>query len=618
MSLPTPGFLISAFFQVCRRFPGTMLCVILGTIACFALIENGGPSDSEEFFARNWITCQLGLPFLTALVAYSESKGWSEKRGWLLQIIGFLALVGCWFWLDTKAADFEWRILPQYLALMIVMHLAVAVAPFLNARSVREFWEYNRELFANLVVGAAFTLILYAGLALALLAVDNLFNFNVQEKAYAKLFVLLAGIFNTAYFLFHFPPAFAKATAGETATAPSFAEATAGKTAGETATISEPAYNWVFRNLCKYILIPIVILYFLILYAYGAKIGLEWLLPRGWVSSLVVGFSVAGIFTYLLNFYLAEEDNSVIVKGFKRWFWWVVLPLTVLLFVAIGKRLSDYGVTEERYLVAELGVWLAASCLYFLFSKNDNIKFIPISLALFALFWAFGPLSAFTVSERSQKGILTEILERNGRFENGKLKPGTAALTEPEQNQVSSAILYLEKRNVLSELLPTPIDSTLLEYDGLLNWLKIGEGANPKMNSLNISAINSSEPLDVRGFDMAYKADLLPKNDRESEEPGYFFSLSDDGKMLEWRETKAGKSALIETFSLNPSIQKWLEKMDKTESYTHLRLPVNERTIPFYGRRGTLRFIVQEVHIEVDGQEKRLDYCNGWILLKEK
>jgi len=585
-----------------------MLCTLLGTIACFALIDNSGPSDSEEFFARNWITCQLGLPFLTALVAYSESKGWSEKRGWLLQIIGFLALVGCWFWLDTKAADFQWRILPQYLALMIVMHLAVAVAPYLNARSIRDFWEYNRQLFANLVVGAAFTLILFAGLALALLAVDNLFNINVQERAYAKLFVLLAGIFNTAYFLFHFPPAF---TSIRTLTREE-------AVADNPTAVSDPAYNWVFRNLCKYILIPIVILYFLILYAYGAKIGIQWSLPKGWVSSLVIGFSVAGIFTYLLNFYLAEEDNRMIVKGFKRWFWWVVLPLTVLLFVAIGKRLSDYGVTEERYLVAVLGLWLAAACLYFLFSKNDNIKFIPISLALFALVWAFGPLSAFAVSERSQKGILTEILERNGRFENGKIKPGTAPLTEPEQTQASSAIRYLEKRNALSDLLPAPIDSALLESNGLLNWLNIGVATSASISSLNISPQNSSEPLDVRGFDMAYKAELNQNKDKESEEPGYFFCLSDDDKMLEWRQTKDGKTTLVEMFSLSPSIQKWLEKKDKNESYTHLRLPINERTITFNGRKGTLRFIVQELHIEFTGQEKRLVYCNGWILLKEK
>ena len=599
MRIPTPGFLFTAFVQVCRRFPGTMLCAVLGTIACFILIENSG-NDSEEFFARNWITCQLGLPFLTALVAFSESKNWNEKRVWLVQAIGVVLLVGCWFWLDTKSPDFERHILPQYIALLLVMHLAVAVAPYLNRRSVRDFWEYNRELFANLVVGAAFSMILFAGLALAILAMDNLFNIHFNERIYARLFVLLAGVFNTTYFLYHFPPQFVAGT-----------EPAPEKTEGN-------AYNWVFRNLCKYILIPIVILYFLILYAYGAKIGIEATLPKGWVSSLVIGFSVAGILTYLLNFYLAEEDDSALVTGFKRWFWWVVLPLTILLFIAIGKRISDYGVTEERYLVAQLGVWLAAACLYFLFSKNDNIKFIPISLGLFALVWAFGPLSAFSVSERSQKGILIEILTRNGRFENGKMKPGTIPVTEPEALQVSSAIEFLESRNALSDLLPTPKDSAWNDYGGVMDWLKIETETRSKTSTLTISPLNTSEPFDLRGYDFAYMVELNPNNDEEIDRPGYFFRLSDDGKMLEWRQTKNGETTQVEMFSFNPAMQKWLEKKEKEESYNLVRLPLSERTINFTGRHGSVRFIAQELQIEVEGQEKRLNYCNGWVLLKEK
>ncbi|MBC7778246.1 MAG: DUF4153 domain-containing protein, partial [Phycisphaerae bacterium] len=395
---------------------------------------------------------------------------------------------------------------------------------------------------------------------------------------------------------------------------PSSAVATAGK-AGKPDISS---YNWVFRNLCKYILIPIVLLYFVILYAYGAKIGLQWSLPKGWVSSLVIGFSVAGIFTYLLNFYLAEEDNSLIVRGFKRWFWWVLLPLTVLLFIAIGKRIGDYGVTEERFLVAQLGVWLAAACLYFLFSKNDNIKFIPISLALFALVWAFGPLNAFAVSERSQKGILAEILTRNGRFENGKMKPGSIPVTETERYQVSSTILYLERRKALSDLLPTPTDSALLELNGLMNWLKIGDDLHVITSTLNINPLNSSEPLDVHGFDMAYKVDLNPDNNKERKEPGYFFRLSDDRKMLEWRQTKNGETTLVQAFSLSPTTQKWWLKKEKGKAYSYLTLPTDERTINFTGRHGLLRFIAQDVQIEEKGQEKRLNYCNGWVLLKER
>jgi hypothetical protein len=593
MRIPSPGFLASAFVQVCKRFPGTMLCTLLGTIACFALVDTAG-IDNEQFYARNWMTCQLGLPLLTALVVYSESKTWSTSWAWLLQGLGFVALVGCWYWLDTNAENFDQQIVPQYMALQLVLHLAVAVAPFLNTRPVRDFWEYNRQLFANFVVGAAFTLILYVGLALAVLAVEMLFDLEWPDKIYGKLFILLAGVFNTSYFLYHFPQKYSS-------------ESTEGN-----------AYSWVFRNLCKYILIPIVLLYFVILYAYGAKVGLEWSLPKGWISSLVLGFSVAGIFTYLLNFYLAEEDSSLLVKGFKKWFWWVLLPLTALLFIAIGKRIGDYGVTEERFLVAQLGVWLAVACLYFLLSKNDNIKFIPISLGLFALVWAFGPLSAFSVSERSQKGILTGILERNGRFEAGKMKPGTALLTEPEREQVSSTLYYLARRNCLSELLPLHLDSLRDDSGGIMNWLKIESSTTGGRLTISIQASSNREPLEIRGFDIGYPVNLDTPDNINKSEAGNQFVLSEDGTQIEWWQVKDGSSSLVESFSIATALYNWGKEQKPGQPYTYMDLPISDRSFQFIGKKGSIKWVVESATVEILDHKKRLNSSYGWILLKEK
>lgn len=570
-----------------------MLSALLGTIACLALVDTAG-IENEQFYARNWIACQLGLPLLTALVVFSESKAWSVQRSWLLQVLGLAAVVGSWFWLDTKAENFDQKIVPQYLALQLVLHLAVAVAPFLNSRSVRDFWEYNRQLFANFVVGAAFTLILYAGLALAVLAVEMLFDLDWPDKIYGKLFILLAGVFNTSYFLYHFPQKYSS-------------EPTEGN-----------AYSWVFRNLCKYILIPIVLLYFVILYAYGAKVGLEWSLPKGWISSLVLGFSVAGIFTYLLNFYLAEEDGSLLVKNFKKWFWWVLLPPTILLFVAIGKRISDYGVTEERFLVAQLGVWLAAACLYFLFSKNDNIKFIPISLALFALVWAFGPFSAFAVSERSQRGVLTQILERNGRFEAGKMKPGTTLLTESEHEQVSSTLYFLAKRNALSDLLPLHLDSLCEDSGLIMDWLKIKSTKAGGKSIISIQRIHNEEPMEIKGFDMAYPANLEKDDNVIETEAGNQFVLSKDGAFIEWWQVKDGASSLVETFSIATALSTWSKELKPGESYTYADLPIESRTFQFVGKKGTIKWVVESASIEIQDNRKRLNSSYGWMLLKEK
>lgn len=594
MKLISPGFLLDAFIQVCRRFPGVMICAVVGVGALFVLIE----SDSEEhIWAPLWMVCQLGLPLLTGLVAFSESKNWTATRVWLLQVLGLAALAGYYFLIDTKAPAFEHTELLRYLTLLFIAHLFAAIAPYLNKRSVRDFWEYNRELFANIIIGVVFTLILYAGLALAILAVDQLFNLDLEERIYMRLFFVLAGIFNTAYFLFHFPKNYEFE-------------------------VADTGYNAVFKNLCKYILIPIVGLYFLILYTYGGKILATWNLPRGWVSSLVLGFSVAGIFTYLLNFYLPEHDESAHVRGYKRWFWWVVLPLTVLLFVAIGKRISDYGVTEERFLVAHLGVWLAATCLYFLFSKYDNIKFIPISLALFGLVFAFGPLNAFKVSERSQVGILQKLFEKNGRWKDGRLVKSDSPVTKEEAAQIISALEYLDRRDALSRMawLPMPVDSfpkSLKTYNDatrIAEWAGISSNDQNRYDYLTISTLRVEDAgLDVRGFTTFYH--VMLNQYREKPEQGYLFSLSDTTTRLEWKQAKSGKTSLIESFDLQPVLKKW--EAQAKEGYS-LELSPTEACLNFTGRKGSIRLYVTDARIEKENGDLRFGHLNGYLFLKEK
>lgn len=597
MKLPSPGFLLHALWQACRRFPGTMVCAVAAVAAVFELI--GAPDMAREnSLVRLWLPFQLGLPLMTGLVALSESKGWDEKRGWLLQGLGMVVLAGCWFLFDPSQPSFEYLGLPRYITLLFVAHLFVAIAPYVSVRSVRDFWEYNRELFAHIIIGGVFTLILFAGLSLAILAVDQLFDINIQERVYLRLFVLLAGVFNTAYFLFHFPKQY------------EFAEADAG-------------YNAVFKNLCKFILIPIVLLYFLILYAYGTKILITWNLPRGWVSSLVLGFSVAGIFTYLLNFYLPQYDESAHVRGYKKWFWWVVLPLTVLLFVAIGKRIGDYGVTEGRFLVAHLGVWLAVTCLYFLFSKHDNIKFIPISLALFGAVFAFGPLNAFKVSVRSQAGILENLFEKNGRWKDGRLVQGASDVPPEEVAQISSALRFLHQRDALRRMswLPMPLDSfpnVISAYDAaeqIMAWASIqSKEQKRKPAFLNVVVPAPLLTADIRGFDSFHQIDLYPRTN-EKPKAGDFFGISDNQKAFEWKEVRAGKVSLVESFDLQPALRQWWEKGQHTG---YLELDASHSTLNFAGKKGSLRLLLQDADVRKENDTLSLRHLKGYLFVKRK
>jgi hypothetical protein len=121
-----------------------------------------------------------------------------------------------------------------------------------------------------------------------------------------------------------------------------------------------------------------------------------------------------------------------------------MIPLVVLLMLSIWVRISEYGVTVNRYLVATLAVWLAGLVIYFLLSKKRNIKVIPASLCLVSVLIVYGPLSAFEVSERSQVNRLEDKLKEYELLsESGTVLMSEKDIPFQDRKQISSGINYL-------------------------------------------------------------------------------------------------------------------------------------------------------------------------------
>jgi hypothetical protein len=179
----------------------------------------------------------------------------------------------------------------------------------------------------------------------------------------------------------------------------------------------------------------------------------QWELPTGWVANLVLSFSIAGIFSLLLLHPIKDDAKNNWIRFYSKLYYIGLVPLVVLLFVSIGTRISEYGVTINRFYVATLAVWLAGVVIYFIISKSKNIKAIPISLAIIALGITFGPLSAFSVSERSQGGRISEILEMNNLLN----ERGTVIKKESEaefevRSEISSIVRYMIDNHDLNSL----------------------------------------------------------------------------------------------------------------------------------------------------------------------
>jgi Domain of unknown function (DUF4153) len=543
IKLPSINFLGAAFLKAWQRFPLSMIAAIVGTLAMIQQLEVD--REYKEIPLRIFMSALLALPLCTGVTAWAESRKITLSFQLIVQAIAIGISVFFYFYLNFEAIGLEHKQLPRYFVSLAIAHLWVSFSPYIKNESVEDFWEYNKQLFGNYIIGAAYTLLLYAGIAVAHLAVNELFNLDLNSDNYAKLFFLLAGIFNTAYFLFHFPKDY------------QFDR-------------SESAYNASFFNLCKYILVPIIGLYFLILYAYSAKIGLTWSLPHGWVSSLVIGFAAAGIFTWLISYLLPDQiAEKSIINNYRKWFWLVLFPLIGLLYVAIGKRIMDYGVTEARFLVAHIGAWLLLCCIFFVIVKSNDLKFIPMSLAAFMLVGIVGPFSAFESSKRSQTKILEQILTKDGMLVGGKVKDGKC--TEPEK--VISAIRFLENRNALEKIQPwfkvnfdsmSNVSNRADKTSIIANILKIETSSSPQdfMNSWSINSESNLKSIVISGFDEFTSINWYDYNNEKGTRD--IFMLNAEGTKLEYRTLDNNDQPILsEVFDLQPFMKSCFPVKDK-------------------------------------------------------
>ncbi|KAA9327308.1 DUF4153 domain-containing protein [Adhaeribacter soli] len=423
-----------------RRFPLTLLSALIGTAVCYQLVElaDSGGEAHQYWWKLLWFAW-LGLILFFDLEIITERYGLDPKKSGIVFLTGLAALIGYYFLLPAVLAERQYI---QLFLFSLSLHLLASVAAYLNPRTENGFWQFNEKLFIRFLTATLYTSVLYLGLCIAILAITKLFQVNLGDKVYVWLFLFLAGVFHPWFFL-------------------------AGVPRNLQALEPEITYPKGLKVFTQFVLLPLVSVYLLILYGYLLKIIFLWNWPRGWVSSLVLSFSVVGIFSLLLIYPLRNTEGNTWIRTYARWFYRALFPLLLLFALAIWRRVSDYGITEERYFVILLAAWLLIVAVYFLLSRSKNIKFIPLTLCLLAFFSAFGPWGAFSVSERSQTNRLKYYFQKNAMLSGGKLRPAPKKVTLEDAREISSILEYLDEKHDLQSIRPwfnPKIDSIYAQY----------------------------------------------------------------------------------------------------------------------------------------------------------
>jgi len=402
------------------KYPISILFAAIAAMLLIVITAAQG-NDMEDIFAYI-IGCGMGISLFFAIHTALENKTWPGYVKGLVMVMGLGIL-----WLivsDIKnqmdsGSDQSQAI--QIFGYGLLTHLVVAFLPFIGNFKINAFWQYNKSLFIRAFTTVLYTGVLFAGISGAILAITQLFDVDFGSKIYAYLWFIMALPMSVIIFC-----------------------------AGVPTDINELESSTDLpkglRIFVQFILIPLVVLYLLILYAYMGKIIVQWSLPQGWVTILIMVFSVLGMLAMLLvHPYQNQKENSW-VKWYTKGYYVALLPLLILQYVAIFTRIGDYGFTAPRWAVLAITFWLTWITLYNVFFKGRNIVLIPLTLFITAFLFLLGPLSHKSISISSQTAKINRLLTELKLVKNGKLlvykdNPKTDSL----MGELYSATRYLNR-----------------------------------------------------------------------------------------------------------------------------------------------------------------------------
>jgi Domain of unknown function (DUF4153) len=485
MSMAKLAFLNSDSLHVTtRRFWPAVVCAwILFLLA----IGAASGTDYPRWVHKLMIILAYGYFWFGAARIIADSRDWPVPKHALLAATGFILL--SLIVIPAKKAELiHFLIVPALL-------LLIMVAPFVNRRrdDSAAFWDYNCRVWTGAGTAIIAALILWVGFCIAVGAFFYLFGIEWGPKVFFYGWLFCSIVLGPVYALAWIPRNF-------------------------TSTECADAYPQSCKFLVDWITTPLICVYFVILYAYGVKVLIDWELPRGHLAAVISGFGAAGIANYMLAWPVRNSGNRLIQFLHRHFFKALLLP-AIALFVAIFIRIEQYGVTEVRYLIVLAGVWFATVIALFVFRQDAPLKTVPSILAVLLVIASFGPWGAESVSRYSQASRLETLLVKYGLLSSGRIKAANMDVPYDDNLAIVSIVEYLlnsGKSDVLAQWFREPgiqLESkgakTLTDQLGIRYIAKYEREQDERRISLSSPGRHDRRFFSVSGFEIVIQKHAL-------------------------------------------------------------------------------------------------------------
>ena len=319
-----------------KRFPVTILFAA-ATVTVLIMLNHLEPNSSKqtrEFLSHLAMALALGIPLTLCIkVLFERIPGLSKV---LQAAVYFSVIVVLSLYYFFLLKDFSMVTISRYIAISISLYVTFAFIPYFYKKDDYELYVIN--LFTSFIITYLYSAILFAGLSAMLFTIDKLFSAGISGNVYEDIWLVVAGVFAPAFFL---------------ADIPEYGRE-----------IRVENYPKVLKILLLYIVMPMIVTYTAILYAYFVKIVVTRHWPDGIISNLVLWYSIISALVIFFVFQLRSSNHWV--KVFVLYLPKFIIPLLVMMFVSMGIRINAYGITENRYFVILAGLWVSGIMIYYI------------------------------------------------------------------------------------------------------------------------------------------------------------------------------------------------------------------------------------------------------------
>lgn len=197
----------------------------------------------------------------------------------------------------------------------------------------------------------------------------------------------------------------------------------------------------VYRAVLCYAVLPVFLLLLGVLYLYLIKIVLSFSLPSGGVNPYATLASAGYLF---LLFALSRYSKEIaLVKFFRKYVGFIMLPVIAVQCVSLGVRIAAYGLTSARVL-SVCFIAVTVSFVIGSFVKALGTRKPLIFAAALVLILTVTPLNFIDLPVMQQSGMLKGMLKQNGMLsENGEILPVSSEISDKDKEMITSAYSYI-------------------------------------------------------------------------------------------------------------------------------------------------------------------------------